>query len=220
MPWHHATRALPAAAALFAAAGLYVAFLLAPADAQQGEVSRIIFVHVPAAWISLLIYVAMASCAALALALDARLASMAAHALAPTGAIFAFLALWTGAIWGKPAWGTWWVWDARLTSELVLLFLYLGAIALNAVLNDARRADRACALLVLAGAVNVPIVYFSVQWWSTLHQGRSVSLLRMPGVPSIVLGGVLLMTLAFATYAIAMALARLRCVILEREQGS
>src|SRR5262249_28725104 len=137
-------------------------FLVVPTDARQGEVYRIAFVHVPAAGMSVFIYVVMAFWAALGLALNARLGFMMAHALAPTGAMFTFLALWTRAIWGKPAWGTWWIWDARLASELVLLFLYLGIMALNAAIDDARRADRACALLALAGTVNLPVIYHSV----------------------------------------------------------
>jgi len=209
-----------AAAALAAAAGLYVAFFVAPTDAQQGEVYRIIFVHVPAAWMSMFIYVVMAFWAAIGLALNTRLSFMLAHALAPTGALFAFLALWTGAIWGKPTWGTWWVWDARLTSELILLFLYLGYVALNAAIDDPRRADRACALLALAGAVNVPVIYYSVQWWNTLHQGASVSLTRAPSMAGTMLTGMILMAAAFWMYSIAMALARVRCAILEREQES
>jgi len=218
-----AGRALPwfaAAAALFGAAGLYLAFLVAPTDAQQGEVYRIIFIHVPAAWMSMFIYVVMAFWAAAGLALNTRLSSMMAHALAPTGALFTFLALWTGAIWGKPTWGTWWVWDARLTSELVLLFLYLGYIALNAAIDDPRRADRACGVLALVGVVNVPIIYFSVQWWNTLHQGASVSFTRAPTMAATMLTGMLLMAAAFWMYAIAVSLARVRCVILEREQSS
>lgn len=214
LPW------FSGAAVLFAALGLYVAFLVAPTDAQQGEVYRIIFVHVPAAWMSMFIYIVMAIWAALGLALNTRLSSMMAHALAPTGAMFTFLALWTGAIWGKPTWGTWWVWDARLTSELLLLFLYLGYIALNAAIDDPRRGDRACAVLALVGVVNVPIIYFSVQWWNTLHQGASVSMTRAPSMAAAMLAGMLLMALAFWMYSIAMALARVRCVILEREQGS
>jgi heme exporter protein C len=214
VPW------FAAGAALAAVAGLYLAFFVAPTDAQQGEVYRIIFVHVPAAWMSMFIYVVMAFWAAVGLALNTRLSFMMAHALAPTGALFAFLALWTGAIWGKPTWGTWWVWDARLTSELILLFLYLGYVALNAAIDDPRRADRACALLALAGAVNVPVIYYSVQWWNTLHQGASVSLTKSPSMAGTMLTGMLLMALAFWMYSIAMALARVRCVILEREQES
>ena len=198
VPW------LAAAAALAGAAGLYVAFFVAPTDAQQGEVYRIVFVHVPAAWLSVFLYVAMAFFAAVGLAFDTRLSFMLAHALAPTGAMFTFLALWTGAIWGKPAWGTWWVWDARLASELILLFLYLGYMALNAAIDDPRRADRACALLALAGTPNLPLLYYSVP---------NIAASRM-------LEGMLIMNAAFLLYSIALALSRVRCVILERGQGS
>ena len=163
---------------VLAAAGLYIGFFVAPTDAQQGEAYRIIFIHVPAAWMSMLLYLVMAFWAAIGWAFNARLASMMARALAPTGALFTFIALWTGALWGKPTWGTWWVWDARLTSELILLFLYLGYIALVAAIDDARRADQAGALLALVGAVNVPIIYFSVRWWNTLHQGATISVTR------------------------------------------
>ena len=142
---------------------------------------------------------------------------MMAIALAPTGALMTFLALWTGALWGKPTWGTWWVWDARLTSELILLFLYIGFISLHAAIDDPRRADRAAALLALVGVVNVPIIYFSVQWWNTLHQGASVSLTAAPSMASTMLAGMLVMALAFWMYAIAVALARVRLIILERE---
>ena len=147
-----------------------------PTDATQGEAYRIIFIHVPAAWMSMVLYLVMAFWAAIGWAFNARLASMLARAIAPTGAMFTFLALWTGAFWGKPTWGTWWVWDARLTSELILLFLYLGFMALVAAIDDPRRADQAGALLALVGAVNVPIIYFSVNWWNTLHQGATISM--------------------------------------------
>jgi heme exporter protein C len=206
------------AAALLAAAGLYVGFFVAPTDAQQGEVYRIIFVHVPAAWMSMFLYLVMAGWAGFGLVFNTRLSSMMAHALAPTGALCTFLALWTGAIWGKPTWGAWWVWDARLTSELVLLFLYLGYMALNAAIDDPRRADRASAVLALVGVVNVPIIYFSVQWWNTLHQGASVSLTRSPSMAATMLAGMLLMALAMWMYSIAAVLARVRCIILERER--
>ncbi|MDH4326315.1 MAG: heme ABC transporter permease CcmC, partial [Betaproteobacteria bacterium] len=162
-------------AALLAVAGLYVGFFVAPTDAQQGEVYRIIFIHVPAAWMSMFLYVVMAFWAAIGLAFNTRLSSMMASAIAPTGALFTFLALWTGALWGRPTWGAYWVWDARLTSELFLLFLYLGFMALQAAIDDPRRADRAGAVLAIVGVVNVPIIYYSVQWWNTLHQGASVS---------------------------------------------
>src|SRR5512147_2294092 len=156
--------------------GLYIAFFVAPTDAQQGDAYRIIFIHVAAAWMSMFLYVVMAFWAAIGLAFNTRLSAMMASAIAPTGAMFTFVALWTGALWGRPTWGAYWVWDARLTSELILLFLYLGFMALQAAIDDRRRADRAGALLAIVGVVNVPIIYFSVQWWNTLHQGSSVKL--------------------------------------------
>ncbi len=205
---------------LLAAAGLYIGFVVAPTDAQQGDAYRIIFVHVPAAWLSMVIYVAMAFWSAVGLVANTRLSAMMASALAPTGALFTFLALWTGALWGKPTWGAWWVWDARLTSELLLLFLYLGFIALQAAIDDPRRADRAGAVLALVGVVNVPIIYFSVRWWNTLHQGASVSVASAPTIATPMLLGMLIMALAMWAYAAGAALRRLRCLILEREGRS
>jgi heme exporter protein C len=202
-------------AALLTAAGLYIGFGVAPTDAQQGEVYRIIFIHVPAAWMSMFLYVVMAFWAALGLALNTRLSAMMAAALAPTGALFTFIALWTGSLWGRPTWGTYWVWDARLTSELILLFLYFGFMALRAAIEDPRRADRAAALLAIVGVVNVPIIYFSVKWWNTLHQGASVSLTRAPSMAATMLTGMLVMALAFWLYSIAVSLIRLRCMIRE-----
>jgi len=204
-------------AALLAAAGLYVGFFVAPTDAQQGEAYRIIFIHVAAAWMSMFLYVVMAFWAAIGLAFNTRLSAMMASAIAPTGAMFTFVALWTGALWGRPTWGAYWVWDARLTSELILLFLYLGFMALQAAIDDRRRADRAGALLAIVGVVNVPIIYYSVQWWNTLHQGASVSLTRAPSMATTMLTGMLLMALAFWLYSIAAALMRVRCIIRERE---
>jgi heme exporter protein C len=169
---------------------------------------------------SMLIYVVMAFWAGLGLVLNTRLSSMMASALAPTGAWMTFIALWTGALWGKPTWGTWWVWDARLTSELLLLFLYLGFMALQAAIDDPRRADRAAGLLALVGVVNLPIIYFSVQWWNTLHQGSTINLTRAPSMASIMLTGLLLMVAAFWVYAIAAALQRVRAIILEREKDA
>ena len=209
-PWYFA------AAALWLALGLWLGFVVAPTDAQQGEVYRIIFIHVPAAWMSMFIYVVMAGYCALAMVMRTRLSSMMASALAPTGAMFTFLALWSGALWGKPTWGTWWVWDARLTSELILLFLYLGFIALESAIDEPRRAERACAVLALVGVVNVPIIYFSVQWWNTLHQGASVSLTTAPTMAATMLAGMLAMTLARWMYTIAVALVRVRCILRER----
>jgi len=204
------------AAALLAAAGLWVGFFVAPTDAQQGEAYRIIFIHVPAAWMSMFLYVVMAGWAAIGLAFNTRLSGMLASAIAPTGALFTFIALWTGSLWGKPTWGTYWVWDARLTSELILLFLYFGFMALQAAIDDPRRADRAGAVLALVGVVNIPIIYFSVQWWNTLHQGASVSLKSAPSMAASMFTGMILMALAFWMYSIAVALARLRCIIKER----
>ncbi len=211
-------RGFAIAAAALAALGLYIGFVLAPTDAQQGEAYRIIFVHVPAAWMSMFIYLVMAAWAAVGLVFNARLPAMMARALAPTGALMTFLALWTGALWGRPTWGTWWVWDARLTSELLLLFLYLGFLALHAAIEDPRRADRDAALLALLGVVNVPVIYFSVKWWNTLHQGASVSLTRAPTMATVMLTGMLVMALAFWMYSIAVSLWRVRVLILERER--
>jgi heme exporter protein C len=207
-------------AGALALAGLYVGFFVAPTDATQGEAYRIIFLHVPAAWMSMFIYVMMAGWAGLGLAFNTRLSGMMASALAPTGAMFTFLALWTGALWGKPTWGAYWVWDARLTSELVLLFLYLGFLALKGAIPDPARADRAGAILALVGVVNIPIIYFSVQWWNTLHQGASVSLTKSPSMAKTMLLGMLLMALAAWMYSIAVSLARLRAIILERERDA
>jgi heme exporter protein C len=201
-------------AALLGAAGLWIGFFVAPTDATQGEGYRIIFVHVPVSWMSMFIYLVMATWAGIGLVFNTRLSSMMAQSLAPTGALMAFLSLWTGAFWGKP---TWWVWDARLTSELILLFLYLGFMALQASIDDPRRADKASAILALVGVVNVPIIYFSVIWWNTLHQGASVSLTKAPSMAQTMLWGMLLMSLCYWMYSIAMALTRLRAIILERE---
>jgi heme exporter protein C len=211
-------RACGAAAGVLALAGLYIGFFAAPTDAQQGEAYRIIFIHVPAAWMSMFIYVLMAFWAAIGLAFNTRLSGMMARALAPTGALFTFIALWTGSLWGKPTWGTYWVWDARLTSELILLFLYLGFIALQASIDDARRADRAGAVLAIVGAVNIPIIHYSVQWWNTLHQGASVSVKTGSSMAPVMLAGMLVMALAFWMYAVAVAMVRVRCIIREREE--
>ena len=213
-------RASAIVAAVLGIIGLVLGLLIAPTDFQQGEAYRIIFVHVPAAWMSMIIFVAMAFWSAVGLAFNARLAFMLARALAPTGALMCFLALWTGALWGKPTWGAWWVWDARLTSELILLFLYLGYLSLHAAIDDTRRADRAAGVLALVGVVNVPIIYFSVKWWNTLHQGASVSVSAAPTMAKPMLAGMLIMTLAFWAYAIAVTLARVRILLREREAHS
>lgn len=204
-------------AAILAAAGLYTGLVVAPTDAQQGEVYRVIFIHVPAAWMSMFLYFVMAMWGAAALTFNTRLSAMMARAIAPTGAMFTFVALWTGAFWGKPTWGTYWAWDARMTSELLLLFLYAGFMALANAFEDPRRGDRAAALLALIGLVNLPIIYFSVQWWNTLHQGSSVSF-RGTSMHVTMLTAMLLMAFAAWMYAIGIALTRVRSIILERER--
>ena len=198
--------------------GLWLGMFVAPTDFQQGQGYRIIFVHVPASWMSMVIYLAMAFWALLGLTFNTRLSGMMTKALAPTGAICAFLSLWTGALWGKPMWGTWWVWDARLTSELILFFLYLGHIALTSAIDDPRRADKAGGILALVGALNVPVIYFSVKWWNTLHQGASVSLTKGSSMAQVMLEAMLIMGIAFWMYAVAMALYRVRSIILVRER--
>ncbi|MGA8148649.1 MAG: heme ABC transporter permease CcmC [Gallionellaceae bacterium] len=205
-------------AALFVI-GLYIGFFVAPTDAQQSEAYRIMFIHVPASILSMFIYLVMAAYSAFGLIFNTRLSSMMATALAPTGALFAFLSLWTGAMWGKPMWGAWWVWDARLTSELILLFLYLGFIALHASIDDPRRADRAAALLALVGSVNVPIIYFSVRWWNTLHQGSTI---KFSGTSMHIAMQQAMYTMIMACwlYAIAVTLLRVRSIILERERNT
>jgi heme exporter protein C len=221
--FHRAGKWIPwllALSALTLLVGMTIGFVVAPTDFQQGDAYRIIYLHVPAAWMSMLIYLVMAAWAGLGWAFNTRLSSMMATALAPTGALFTFMALWTGALWGKPTWGTWWVWDARLTSELILFFLYIGFMALQAAIDDPRRADKAGAVLALAGAINIPVIYFSVQWWNTLHQGASISMTAAPSMAKIMVAGILLMTLSFWAYAIAVTFMRVRCIILEREKNS
>jgi heme exporter protein C len=206
-------------AAVLFCIGMYIGFFVAPTDAVQSEAYRIIFIHVPASILSMIIYLIMAGYAALGLIFNTRLSSMMATALAPTGALFAFISLWTGALWGKPMWGAWWVWDARLTSELILLFLYLGFIALQASIEDPRRADRAGALLAIVGSVNVPIIYFSVQWWNTLHQGSSIKL-SGTSMHIAMQQAMFTMLVAMWLYVIAIALLRVRSIILERERNT
>ena len=175
LPW------LTAGAALALAAGLYLGFS-APPDYQQGTTVRMMFVHVPAAWCAMMAYGLMALASIIGLVNRHPLADVAARTAAPLGAVFTALGLVTGSLWGRPMWGAWWVWDGRLTSFLLLLFLYLGYIALSGAIEDETRAARACAILAIVGAVNLPIIEFSVDWWTTLHQGESI--LR-PGGPTI-----------------------------------
>ncbi len=200
--------------------GLYLALFNSPPDYQQGESVRIMYVHVPAAWLSMFVYVNMAAAATVGMVWRIKVASAVAHASAPIGAWFTFLALVTGSLWGKPMWGTWWIWDARLTSELILLFLYLGYIALANAIEDRDTAARATAVLALVGVVNIPIIHYSVEWWNTLHQGATVTKLDKPSIHLSMLVPLLLMALSFTAFYGAVVLRRVRCEILEREQRS
>jgi len=200
--------------------GLYMSFWVAPVDYKQGDGYRIIFVHVPASWMSMFIYLVMAFWSILGLTFNTRVSAMMTQALAPTGAMFAFLSLWTGAFWGKPMWGTWWVWDARITSELILLFLYLGYMALHGAIDDRRRGDRAGAILLLVGVVNIPIIYFSVKWWNTLHQGATIKLNEASSMDDTMMTAMFIMTLGFWAYSIAVGMQRVRNIILEREHNA
>src|SRR5712691_10790424 len=214
IPWF----AVPAA--ILFVVGLYIGFFVAPTDFQQGDAYRIIFYHFPAAWMGMFLYVLLAFYAGIGWAFNARLSSMMASSLSITGAMFTFLSLVTGSLWGKPTWGTWWVWDARMTSTLILLFLYVGFISLQAAIDDPRRADRAGAVLALVGLINVPIIYFSVVCWNTLHQGATIRILNKPTMAPPMLAAMLIMLAACWFYSIAVVLVRLRCIILEREQNT
>ncbi len=207
-------------AAILFILGLYGAFFYAPADYQQGESFRIIYVHVPSAWMSMFVYMVMAGAGAAGLIWKTKVSDAVARSCAPLGASFTFLALVTGSLWGKPMWGTWWVWDARLTSELILLFLYLGYIALQSAIDDRRTAARAGSVLALVGVVNIPIIHYSVEWWNTLHQGPTVSKLDSPSIHIDMLIPLLLMAIAFNLYFAAMVLIRARTEIIEQEKNS
>ncbi|MDP6551052.1 MAG: heme ABC transporter permease [Arenicellales bacterium] len=212
-----ANAVLPWCAALtvvLIAAGLYLGLVRSPADYQQGETVRIMYVHVPSAWMALFIYASIAMASATALIWKHPLADLIARASAPVGAGFTLICLITGSLWGKPMWGTWWVWDARLTSVLILFFLYLGYIALNNAFDDPTRGARAAAVLALVGAVNLPIIKFSVDWWNTLHQPASVVKLSGPSIDASMLWPLLIMTVAFKAYFIAVLLVRIRSEIL------
>jgi len=211
IPWF----AIPSA--ILFAAGLYVGFVVAPTDFQQGEVYRVLFIHVPAAWMGMLLYVLMSVYASLGWAYNIRVSSMMASALSMTGAMFTLISLVTGSLWGRPAWGTWWVWDARMTSTLILLFLYIGFIVLQMSIDDPRRADRAGALVAAVGLINVPIIYMSVQWWNTLHQGATIRIVQQSTIAPPMLTALLLMVAACWLYSVAVVLARLSCIMTERE---
>ena len=214
MPW------LAAIFMLLLLAGLYGGLVLAPPDYQQGESYRIIFVHVPAAWMSLFIYMVMAFCGVVILVWRMKLAEVVLISSAAIGASFTFLALATGSLWGKPMWGTWWVWDARLTSELILLFLYLGVIGLHGAIEDKRIASRAVAILAIVGVVNIPIIHYSVEWWNSLHQGPTVTKFDKPSIHWSMLLPLLLMALAFQVYYVLALFQRCRAELLLRERNS
>ena len=199
---------------LLAGMGLYLGLFNSPADYQQSESVRIMYVHVPAAWMAMFCYSSMAIAAGIGLIWKHPLADIAAKATAPVGACFTFLALFTGSLWGKPMWGTWWVWDARLTSMLVLLFLYLGYIALVNAFDSPARGTKSASILVLVGFVNVPIIKFSVDWWNTLHQPASVMKMGGPSIDASMLWPLLLMAVAFKTYYIWVLLVRIRAEII------
>jgi len=190
--------------------GLYMAFFTAPADYQQGESARIMYVHVPAAWMAMFCYTVMAVASAVSLIWKHPLADVSARATAPIGAAFTFLSLATGSLWGKPMWGTWWVWDARLTSVLVLLFLYIGYMALQGAFDDRVRAAKASAILALVGFVNVPIIKFSVDWWNTLHQPASVIKMGGSSIHPSMLWPLLIMAIAFKAYYVWVLMVRMR----------
>ncbi len=194
--------------------GLYLALIASPPDYQQGETVRIMYVHVPAAWMALFVYTAMAAASAVALIWRHPLADLAAKSCAPIGAGFTLIALVSGSLWGQPMWGTWWVWDARLTSVLILFFLYLGHIALFDAYDDPTKGARAAAILALVGFVNVPIIKFSVDWWNTLHQPASVVKMSGPSIDASMLWPLLIMALAFKLYFAAVVLVRIRGEIL------
>ena len=207
-------------AAILIVIGLYLGFVVAPTDYKQGEAYRIMFIHVPAAWMSMFIYMVLAISAGIGLIWRIKLADMVAAASAPIGASFTFLALVTGSLWGKPMWGTWWVWDGRLTSELILLFLYFGYMALLGSIDDRRNASRAAAILALVGLVNIPIIHFSVEWWSTLHQPATITKLGKPSMDASMLWPLLVSALGFHLYYFTAVLIRTRCEVLDRERNS
>jgi heme exporter protein C len=212
IPWFGAVTAV------LLGVGVYLGLFVSPPDYQQGDSVRIMYIHVPSAYMSMAIYMFMAGAGAIGLAWNVKLADAFAKACAPIGASFTALALATGSLWGKPMWGTWWAWDARITSELVLLFLYLGFMALQASIDDSKRAARAAAILALVGVVNIPIIHFSVEWWNTLHQPASIARAGGPKIAASMLWPLLLMIVAFKTYFFTVVLVRMRNEILERER--
>lgn len=199
------------------AVGTVWGVMFAPADYQQGDSFRIIYIHVPSAIWSMGIYVSMAIAAFIGIVWQLKLSNMAAAAMAPIGAVYTFIALVTGAVWGKPMWGAWWVWDARLTSELILLFLYLGVIALYHAFDDQKTAAKAAGILAIVGVINIPIIHYSVEWWNTLHQGATITKVGKPSISPDMLWPLLLNIFGFAFFFIATTLVRFRTEILSRE---
>ncbi|WP_114392222.1 heme ABC transporter permease [Oleisolibacter albus] len=199
------------------AAGLYMALLDSPADYQQGQTVRIMYIHVPAAWMAMFVYTSMAVAAATALVWKHPLAEVYARAAAPLGAGFTLLCLVTGSLWGAPMWGTWWVWDARLTSMLILFFLYLGFMALVNAFDDPERGNRAGCILLLVGVVNIPIIKFSVDWWNTLHQPASVFRMGGPSIHPDMLWPLAVMAIAFKAYFVAVVIVRIRSELVARK---
>ncbi|MBL4908147.1 MAG: heme ABC transporter permease [Sneathiella sp.] len=196
--------------------GLYFALFVSPEDYQQGNTVRIMFVHVPAAWMSMSVYSMMAISAAVGLIWKHPVADLSAKAAAPIGACFTFLALVTGSLWGQPMWGTFWVWDARLTSMLILFFLYLGYMAIWESYDDPSKAAKAAAILVLVGAINVPVIKFSVDWWNTLHQPASVATMDGPKIHSSILTPLLIMGTAYMSLFVTVFIIRVKAEILNR----
>jgi len=205
-------------AAVLIIGGLYGGLVLAPPDYQQGDDFRIIYVHAPSAWMSLMVYSTMAISAGVGLIWRIKVAHAVAASCAPIGASFTFAALVTGSLWGERMWGTYWEWDPRLTSELILLFLYLGYMGLRSAMDDMQRADRASAVLAVVGIVNVPIIHYSVSWWNSLHQAPSVMQLAKPTMPPSMLIPLLMMLFGFTVLFVALLLVRLRAEILNRER--
>lgn len=200
--------------------GMIAGLFIAPADYQQGDGFRIIYVHVPSAFIAMAIYAGMAMFAMITLVWRVKIAAIAMSCSAPIGAWFTFLALVTGSIWGKPMWGTWWIWDARLTSVLILFFLYIGFIALQAVIMDTQHRDRASALLAIVGVINLPIIHYSVIWWNTLHQGPTISQFAAPSIAPAMLYPLLAMISAFFLFYFVLLILRMRNQIILREINS
>jgi heme exporter protein C len=207
-------------AGLLIVSALYAGLFLAPPDYQQGEGFRMIYVHAPSAWLSVMIYGVMATAAAVGLIWRMKVAHAAAASCAAIGASFTFVSLVTGMLWGKPMWGTYWVWDPRLTAQLVLLILYLGYMALRSGIDDLGRADRASAVLAIIGVVNLPIIRYSVEWWNSIHQAPSVMKMERPSMPFDMLAPLLMMLLGFTLLFAAILLVRLRAEVLRRERGA